>query len=118
MTNVEGVATCDFLSPDGGATTGAGGSSMGKDGRALGVSLTMTCTPTGPEICFDATDNNCNGVIDEGCGVESGPLQFAIAWPEGADVDLDVTDPRGQLAKPGERTDSGLAKDRDCGRPR
>ena len=82
-----------------------------------GVSLTMTCTPAGPELCFDATDNNCNGVIDEGCGVDTGPLQFAIAWPEGSDVDLEVYDPAGNLAKPGERTEGALAKDRDCGRP-
>jgi tRNA (guanosine-2'-O-)-methyltransferase len=77
----------------------------------------MACTPTGLELCFDATDNNCNGVIDEGCGVDTGPLQFAIAWPEGSDVDLEVTDPAGNLAKPGERTDGALTKDRDCGRP-
>ena len=82
-----------------------------------GVPLTMACTPTGPELCFDATDNNCNGVIDEGCGVDTGPLQFAIAWPEGSDVDLEVVDPAGNLAKPGERTEGSLAKDRDCGRP-
>src|SRR4029079_12851992 len=75
-----------------------------------GVPIQMTCTPTGPELCFDATDNNCNGVIDEGCCVETGPLQFAIAWRAAADVALDVTDPGGELAKPGERTDSGLAK--------
>jgi hypothetical protein len=78
--------------------------------------LETTCVPTGPELCFDATDNNCNGVIDEGCGLETGPLQFVIAWPEGSDVDLEVTDP--MLEKPSAegRTESGLVKGRDCGR--
>src|SRR5580704_2974653 len=58
------------------------------------VTLEMSCTPTGPELCFNAIDDNCNGVIDEGCGVGTGVLQFAIAWgDEGADVDLSVTDP-------------------------
>jgi hypothetical protein len=82
-----------------------------------GVPLTLACTPTGPELCFDATDNNCNGILDEGCGVDTGPLQFAIAWPEGSDVDLEVYDPAGNLAKAGERVEGALAKDRDCGRP-
>ena len=31
-----------------------------------GAGLESTCTPTGPEICFNAKDDNCNGVIDEG----------------------------------------------------
>lgn len=81
-----------------------------------GVPLEMSCTASGPELCFDATDNNCNGVIDEGCGLETGPLQFVIAWPEGADVDLEVTDPSKEKPSAEGRTESGLAKGRDCGR--
>jgi hypothetical protein len=81
------------------------------------VAVTTACTPTGPELCFDATDNNCNGVIDEGCGVHTGPIQIAIAWDQGSDVDLNVADPKGEVAKAGETTASGLAKDADCGQP-
>jgi tRNA (guanosine-2'-O-)-methyltransferase len=73
------------------------------------------CVSTGPERCFDATDDNCNGVIDEGCGVETGAVQFAIAWePAGVDVDLLVTDPAGELAEVGRPLTSGLVKQRDC----
>jgi len=82
-----------------------------------GVGLETACTPTGIELCFDARDNNCNGVIDEGCGLHTGILQFVIAWdvPE-ADVDLNVYDPSGELAHVGETTADGLIKDRDCPR--
>ena len=84
---------------------------------AQGSDLTATCTPTGVEICFDARDNNCNGIIDEGCGLHTGILQFVIAWeaPD-VDVDLNVTDPTGDVAKLVEPTASGLLKDRDCPR--
>lgn len=81
-----------------------------------GVGLESACTPTGVELCFNARDDNCNGVIDEGCGLHSGILQFTVAWEEQeADVDLNVTDTTGELArKNGEATAGGLQKDRDC----
>ena len=82
--------------------------------RAPKLEVESTCTPTGVERCFDALDDNCNGIIDEGCGLQTGILQFTIAWSEGADVDLRVTGPDGVAAKAGEANDSGLVKDRDC----
>jgi hypothetical protein len=74
-----------------------------------------TCTPTGPELCFNATDDNCNGIIDEGCGLRTGLVQFVIAWDEPrADVDLRVFDPSGELVEVGRPARSGLVKERDC----
>lgn len=81
-----------------------------------GVGLTMACVPSGIEICFNAVDDNCNGVIDEGCGVATGVLQFTIAWGDSpADVDLVVTDPKGARIHEGAReAPSGLRLDKDC----
>lgn len=80
-----------------------------------GVALETACTPTGVEICFDAKDNNCNGVIDEGCGIHTGILQFAIAWDQpDTDVDLHVYDHTGDLAETGKVTAGGLQQDKDC----
>jgi tRNA (guanosine-2'-O-)-methyltransferase len=82
-----------------------------------GASLVQACTPTGPELCFNAVDDNCNGVIDEGCGVQTGLLQFTIAWSTAvADVNLVVTTPSRERV-PNERTrstPSGFHLDRDC----
>lgn len=73
------------------------------------------CVPTGPELCFNATDDNCNGIIDEGCGIRTGLVQFAIAWQEpDVDVDLNVIDPNGELVEVGRVTQGGLTKQRDC----
>ena len=80
-----------------------------------GMVLETTCVPTGVERCFDALDDNCNGVIDEGCGVHTGLLQFTIAWQQAAvDVDLEVTGPDGDQARADRPTSAGLLKDRDC----
>jgi len=73
------------------------------------------CLPGAPERCLNAWDDNCNGLVDEGCGLKTGLAQFLIAWDSpGADVDLDVIDPQGQLAEPGQVTGAGLLKERDC----
>ncbi len=80
-----------------------------------GDKLETACTPTGVEMCFDAKDNNCSGVIDEGCGLHTGILQFVIAWDAAeADVDLQVSDTQGEQARMGEATGDGLLKDREC----
>ena len=80
-----------------------------------GMALETVCVPSGPERCFDAVDDNCNGVIDEGCGLQTGILQFVIAWQEReTDIDLNVSGPDGELARYDEPTESGLLKDRDC----
>lgn len=77
------------------------------------------CVVTAAEVCLNARDDNCNGLIDEGCGQVSGLVQFVIAWSTAdADVDLLVTDPNGELVETGALPESGLVKERDCpGRP-
>jgi hypothetical protein len=81
-----------------------------------GIVVTSACTPTGPELCFNANDDNCNGVIDEGCGVGTGVLQFMIAWGDSpADIDISVTDPNGsKVHKSNRTTSSGLLLEKNC----
>lgn len=86
--------------------------------RAVGQpesELLRGCTPTGPERCFNAVDDNCNGLLEEGCGIHGGIVQIVIAWDKPkADVDLNVIDPNGELIQTGKRARSGLVKERDC----
>ena len=80
--------------------------------------LEQACTPTGPELCFNAVDDNCNGVIDEGCGEETGVLQFAIAWGDNpADVNVTLETPdHVRVEKPQSQPVSvaECSRDRDC----
>ncbi|MEQ8461923.1 MAG: MopE-related protein [Sandaracinaceae bacterium] len=64
---------------------------------AAGAGVTIVdgyCNPNQPEVC-NGLDDNCNGVIDEGCGYSTGNIQITLAWGTGADLDLYVTDPMG-----------------------
>jgi hypothetical protein len=61
-----------------------------------GVSVVAEkCQPSGSESC-NGLDDDCNGVIDDGCGYASGSIQVTASWDSGADVDLYVTDPAGE----------------------
>jgi hypothetical protein len=55
-----------------------------------------TCAQGAPEVC-NGLDDNCNGVIDEGCGYSTGAIQITLAWNTGADIDMYVTDPFGNV---------------------
>ena len=79
------------------------------------ATLASATTATSPEVCANAADDNQNGLIDEGCGLSLGLVQFLAGWgaPK-ADVDLRVVDPNGDLIEVGRVARSGLTKDRDC----
>lgn len=83
--------------------------------RSEDVKRLEPCVPLAYEICFNAFDDNCNGALEEGCGLPAGVVQFMIAWDSArADVDLNVTDPNGELIETGRVSRSGLLKGRDC----
>ncbi|MEO7111383.1 MAG: hypothetical protein ABI183_13175 [Polyangiaceae bacterium] len=80
-----------------------------------GTKLVAACTPTGPELCFNAIDDNCNGIIDEGCGQNTGQLQFMIAWGDSkANVDLEVDGAAGKVNVDNRSAQSGLKYEKDC----
>jgi hypothetical protein len=61
-----------------------------------GVSVVSgQCLQNATESC-NGLDDDCNGVIDDGCGYGSGAIQITASWDSGADVDLYVTDPAGE----------------------
>jgi hypothetical protein len=71
----------------------------------------------GAETCFNATDDNDNSLIDEGCDVRQGDVHFMVAWPDPSiDVDLLVVDPSGSLAGARGPSAKGLVLSDDCPR--
>ncbi len=84
----------------------------------MGFERNSYCVPSGPEICFDAIDNNCNGIFEEGCGIRSGNIQFILSWEswenEPFDVKLNVTGPSGELATFEDASYDGLIMESPC----
>jgi hypothetical protein len=84
-------------------------------GRTRNITFSSGCTSAGLERCFNAIDDDCNGQFDEGCGTPDGLVQLIVAWEAvTVDVDLEVVDANGNLAKPDTVTQLGYVKDRDC----
>ncbi len=52
------------------------------------------CRNPTEERC-NALDDDCDGVIDDGCGYGTGFIQVTASWDTGADIDLYVTGPLG-----------------------
>ena len=76
--------------------------------------LQAQCQEGTQEAC-NGLDDNCNGVIDEGCGYQGGNVQITVAWQSSSDIDLHVTDPNNEEVFYGHRNSaSGAVLDRDA----
>ncbi len=58
------------------------------------VEIPRTCGDPVEESC-NALDDDCDGVIDDGCGYGAGLIQVTASWDSGADIDLYITGPLG-----------------------
>ncbi|MGB0679155.1 MAG: DUF2135 domain-containing protein [Polyangiales bacterium] len=88
-----------------------GNSASVGDGVAV---VDATCNPAAQEKC-NAIDDNCNGQIDEGCGYQSGSVQVTLSWNTEADLDMYLTDPKGEvLSFQHKRSASGGFLDHDA----
>ena len=61
---------------------------------ATAEEIPRDCRRPTEESC-NGLDDDCDGVIDNGCGYGTGLMQVTASWDTGADVDLYVTGPLG-----------------------
>lgn len=76
--------------------------------------IQQQCVQGSAEQC-NGLDDNCNGVIDEGCGYQTGNIQITAAWNSSSDIDLHVIDPMNEEIYYAHRnSSSGGVLDRDA----
>jgi hypothetical protein len=76
--------------------------------------IEQQCIQGSAEQC-NGLDDNCNGVIDEGCGYQTGNIQVTAAWNSSSDIDLHVIDPMNEEIYYAHRnSSSGGVLDRDA----
>jgi hypothetical protein len=81
----------------------------------VGVTMIQAQCQQGTQEACNGLDDNCNGVIDEGCGYQGGNVQVTVAWQSSSDIDLHVTDPNNEEVYYGHRNSvSGAVLDRDA----
>lgn len=83
------------------------------DGQA--ITLGGACVPSGLEQCFNAQDDDCDGLIDEGCGLPDGEIGLYAAWDDNpAAIDWALYLPSGNRVDPKSREAGGFRYVKDC----
>jgi hypothetical protein len=77
-----------------------------------GVTMVQNPCPNKAEV-LNGIDDDCDGLVDEDW-VKSGPLQITLWWSGGPDLDLSVTDPKGNVISVKKKTSpTGGEMDKD-----
>lgn len=79
------------------------------------AALAAACVKRGLEQCFNATDDDCNGLVDEGCGIPDGDLALIAAWDDNpANLDWTLFMPNGKRLDKAHKQQGAFRYVKDC----